>query len=181
MSKAIVFLADGLEECEGLITVDILRRAGVETVMASIMGRLEVVSARNITIKADVLAEDADYDSADLVILPGGKIGTENLGNCALVTEKCKEFAKDKHVAAICAAPSVLAGLGLLEGKRATCHPGFEGKMEGAVLTGESAVVDGNIITGQGLGAAFDFALALAKIFAGEETAEQVRSSICYR
>ena len=181
MSKAIVFLADGLEECEGLIVVDILRRAGVETVMASIMGRLEVVSARDIEIKADVLAEDVDFDSADLVVLPGGKVGTENLGNCALVTEKCKEFAKDKHVAAICAAPSVLAKLGLLEGKRATCHPGFEGKMEGAVLTGESAVVDGNIITGQGLGAGFDFAFALAKIFAGEESAEQVRKSICYK
>lgn len=179
--KAIVFLGDGFEECEGLITVDILRRAGIETLMASVMGRLEVDSSRHIVVKADVLAEDVDFNTVDLIVLPGGRLGTENLGENAVVREMCARFAADKYVAAICAAPSLLAALGLLEGKRATCHPDFEGQMAGAVLTGESVVTDGNIITGQGLGASFDFSFELVRILAGRETAEQIKKAICYR
>ena len=183
MKRAVVFMADGLEECEGLITVDILRRAGVEVIMASIMGRIPISSSREIVIMADALAEDVDYDTVDLIVLPGGRIGTENLGASELVRAKCVEFAADKRkrVAAICAAPSVLAGLGLLDGKRATCHPDFEGAMAGAKLTGEGCVVDGNITTGQGLGATFDFALSLAADLAGEKTAKKIRGGICYR
>ncbi len=179
MKKAIVFFADGMEECEGLITVDILRRTGVETVMASVMGRPTVTTSHNITVLTDVLAEDADYESADIVILPGGRIGTDHLRANELVRQKCLEFAKEKRVAAICAAPSVLAELGLLEGKKATCHPDFEGKMYGAVLTKESVTVDGNITTGQGLGATFAFALSLAADLAGKETAEKIARAIC--
>ena len=149
--------------------------------MASVMGRLDVDSSRHIVVKADVLAEDVDFDTVDLIVLPGGRLGTENLGKSAVVREMCARFAVDKHVAAICAAPSLLAALGLLEGKRATCHPDFEGHMAGAVLTGESVVTDGNIITGQGLGASFDFSFELVRILAGGETAEQIKKAICYR
>ena len=179
--KAVVFLADGFEECEGLIVVDILRRAGVDTIMASVMEGLQIDSSRHIIVQADAMAGDIDFDTVDLVVLPGGRLGTENLGASELVTEKLREFAADKHAAAICAAPSLLASLGLLEGKKATCHPDFEGQMKGAVLTGESVAVDGNIITGQGLGASFDFAFELVKILVGEEKAEQIKKSICYR
>ena len=183
--KAIVFLADGFEECEGLIVVDILRRAGVETVMASAMDSRKIDSSRHIRVYADVMAADVDYDSVDLIVLPGGRLGTENLGANDLVTEKCKEFAASagsgKYLAAICAAPSLLASLGLLEGKCATCHPDFEGKMAGAKLTGESTAVDGNIITGQGLGASFDFAFELVKLLAGEDMVSQIKKAICYR
>ena len=179
--KAIVFLADGFEECEGLIVVDILRRAGVETVMASAMDGLLIDSSRHIKVQADVMAADVDYDTVDLIVLPGGRLGTENLGANPLVVEKCREFAAGNHLAAICAAPSLLAALGLLDGKRATCHPDFEGEMAGAALTGESAVVDGNIITGQGLGASFDFAFELVKILVGEEMVAQIKKAICYR
>ena len=179
--KSIVFLADGFEECEALITVDILRRAGVETVMASVMGRPEVVSSRHIEVKADVLAEDADFSSADMIILPGGRLGTENLGKSTLVREKCLEFASGKMVAAICAAPSLLAKLGLLEGKAATCHPDFESAMQGAILSGESVSVSGNIITGQGLGAAFDFSFELARQLVGSEKVEEIKKAICYK
>ena len=179
--KAIVFLADGFEECEGLIVVDILRRAGVETVMASAMDGLLIDSSRHIKVQADVMAADVDYDTVDLIVLPGGRLGTENLGANPLVVEKCREFAASKHLAAICAAPSLLAALGLLDGKCATCHPDFEGVMAGAALTGESAVVDGNIITGQGLGASFDFAFELVKILVGEEMVAQIKKAICYR
>ena len=179
--KAVVFLADGFEECEGLIVVDILRRAGVDTIMASVMEGLQIDSSRHIIVQADAMAGDIDFDTVDLVVLPGGRLGTENLGASELVTEKLREFAADKHAAAICAAPSLLASLGLLEGKKATCHPDFEGQMKGAVLTGESVAVDGNIITGQGLGASFDFAFELVKILVGEEKVEQIKKSICYR
>ena len=179
--KAIVFLADGFEECEGLIVVDILRRAGVETVMASVMGRLEIVSSRGIRLKADVLANDVDFDSVDMVILPGGRTGTENLSESETVRGQCKSFATDKYVAAICAAPSLLAELGLLDGKNATCHPDFEGKMKGAVLTGNSVEKAGNIITGQGLGASFDFAFELVRILVGEEKVRDIKNAICYK
>ena len=179
--KAIVFLADGFEECEGLIVVDILRRAGVETVMASVMGRLEIVSSRGIRLKADVLANDVDFDSVDMVILPGGRTGTENLSVSETVRGQCKSFATDKYVAAICAAPSMFAELGLLDGKNATCHPDFEGKMKGAVLTGNSVEKAGNIITGQGLGASFDFAFELVRILVGEEKVRDIKNAICYK
>lgn len=182
--KAIVFLADGFEECEGLIVVDILRRAGVETLMASAMDGLLIDSSRHIKVQADVMAAEVDYDPVDLIVLPGGRLGTENLGANELVVAKCREFAAasvNKHLAAICAAPSLLAALGLLEGKQATCHPDFEGVMTGAELTGKSFVTDGNITTGQGLGATFDFAFELVRILVGEETVEQIKRAICYR
>lgn len=178
--KAVVFLADGFEECEGLIVVDILRRAGVETLMASAMDGLMIDSSRHIKVQADVMAADVDYKTVDLIVLPGGRLGTENLGENAIVVEKCKEFAESKHLAAICAAPSLVAALGLLEGKKATCHPDFEGHMPGAALTGESVVTDVNITTGQGLGASFDFAFELVRILVGSETVEQIRKAICY-
>ena len=179
--KAIVFLADGFEECEGLIVVDILRRAGVETVMASVMGRPEVVSSRHIHVMADVLAEDVDFDDVDLIVLPGGRLGTENLQKSGIVREQCLRFAAERRLAAICAAPSLLVGLGLLEGKEATCHPDFEPAMQGVVLTGESVVISGNIITGQGLGATFDFAFTLVRLLVGEDTVQRIKNAICYR
>ena len=179
--KAVVFFGDGFEECEALIVVDILRRAGVETTMASVMGRLRVDSSRHIKVMADALAEDVDFDSVDLIVLPGGRLGVENLSESAVVKKQCREFAANKHLAAICAAPWLLASVGLLEGRKATCHPDFEGKMEGVILTGESVAIDGNLITGQGLGASFDFAFELVKILVGEDKADQIRKAICYR
>ena len=176
----VVFLADGFEECEGLLVVDLLRRAGLKTVMASVMGRRTVDSSRHIPITADTLAEAVDYEKVRLIVLPGGRLGTENLDKSKLVKEKCLEFARDKAVAAICAAPSILAALGLLEGKKATCHPDFEDQMRGAFLTGESVSADRNIITGRGLGATIEFALEIIRKFAGTDMAEKIKKDICY-
>lgn len=178
---AVVFLADGFEECEALIVVDILRRAGIETVMASVMGRPEVDSSRHIVVRADKLAEDVDFSGVDIIILPGGRLGTENLAASELVRSQCLAFAREKRLAAICAAPSLLASLGLLEGKEATCHPDFAPQMKGARLTGGSVAVSGNITTGQGLGAAFPFAFELVKELVGEDQVRQIREAICYR
>ena len=179
MSKAIVFFADGFEECEGLLIVDLLRRAGVDVKTASINGSTKILSSHGITLFADLRAEDADYAAADIVILPGGLKGTENLAASTFVKEKCLEFANEKKVAAICAAPSILASLGLLEGRKATVHPNFEDKMSLAELTHEQVTVDGNITTGQALGAAIPFALALAEVLTDADTADRIAEAIC--
>lgn len=178
--KAVVFLADGFEECEALIVVDLLRRAGIETVMASVMNQLEVDSSRHIKVMADVLATEVYYDDVDLIFLPGGRLGTENLLKSDLVKEICCKYAKRKYIAAICAAPSILASLGLLEGKTATCHPDYEEKMQGAILTRQSVTTCDNIITGQGLGSSFPFAFEIIRQFIGEEKVEKIKRGICY-
>ena len=175
----IVFLADGFEECEGLLVVDILRRAGLKVIMASIMGRRDVKSSREILIHADSLAENVDYNNAKMIVLPGGRLGTENLGKNEIVREQCKVFASDKYVAAVCAAPAILADLELL--KRATVHPDFKDHMGEVEVFDESVVVDGNIITGQGLGATIPFALKLVEILVDKGTSDKITSAICYR
>lgn len=179
MKTAVVFLADGFEECEGLLVVDLLRRAGIHVITASVMGRKEILSSHQVTLLADACAEEVDFRNADVVVLPGGMPGTTHLGENSIVREQCTAFAQNKCVAAICAAPSVLAGLGLLVGKRATCHPAVEEKLSGAIVTGEPVTVDGNIITGQGLGAGIPFALKLVEILTGKETADRIAAAIC--
>ena len=129
MSKAVVFFAEGTEECEALLVVDLLRRAKVEVTVASASGSREIVSSHKVHITADALAEEVDYSDVDMVVLPGGIPGTPNLAANKTVTDTCVSFAKSgKKVAAICAAPSVLASLGLLEGRKATAHAGFQDK-----------------------------------------------------
>ena len=177
----VVFLADGFEECEGLLVVDILRRAGLKTIMASVMGRRDIRSSREILVQADCLAENVDYENVKMVVLPGGRLGVENLNKSMLVKDKCREFADQKDIAAICAAPSILASLGILEGKRATVHPDFSDKMAGASVLDESVVVDENIITGQGLGATIPFAFEIVKTLVGAEKVQQIKKAICYR
>ena len=181
MSKVVVFLADGHEECEALIPADLLRRAGVEVVLASITGSTAVTGSHGIRVTADALAEDMDYSGVDMLFLPGGLPGTTHLGESALVKEKVLEFAgQGKKLAAICAAPSVFGGLGLLDGKNATSHPGFEDKLGGANVTGHAFDVDGNITTGRGLGAALPFGLSLVAQLVGQETADKIAAAIAY-
>lgn len=175
----IVFLADGFEECEGLLVVDILRRSGLKVIMASIMGRREVMSSREILVRADCLAENVDYESAKMIVLPGGRLGTEKLSRNENVIDQCKAFAKDKYVAAVCAAPTILAGLGLM--KQATVHPEFNQIMGDVEVLDEAVVVDGNIITGQGLGATIPFALKLVEVLINKESSDNIASAICYK
>ena len=118
MSKAVIFFAPGLEECEGLLCVDILRRAGVEVTIAAVGGQKTVTSARGIHVVADALAEELDYAAFDACILPGGIPGVPNLKADATVKRVCPDFAAGgKLVAAICAAPTALAAFGVLSGK----------------------------------------------------------------
>ena len=182
MSKAVLFFADGTEECEALLVADLLRRARVEVIIASAMGRRALVSSHGIHLNADALAEDVDYSDVDMVILPGGIPGTPNLAENKTVTDTCVSFAKaGKKVAAICAAPTVLAELGLLEGRRATCYPGFEDRCTGAQMVDADVVTDGQITTGRALGAAMAFALELVRLLTDEQTAARTAEEIVYR
>ncbi len=182
MSKAVVFFADGTEECEGLLVVDLLRRAKVEVIVASASGRKELLTSHGIHMTADALAEEVDYSDVDMVVLPGGIPGTPNLAANKAVTDAAVAFAKaGKRVAAICAAPSVLASLGLLEGKKATAHAAFQDKLAGAEVLDAEVVVDGNITTSYGLGGAIPFALELVSQLAGQAEAERIRAAIAYR
>ena len=182
MSKAVVFFAEGTEECEALLVVDLLRRAKVEVTVASATGNRAITSSHKVHILADALAEDIDYSDVDLVVLPGGIPGTPNLAANKTVTDTCVSFARSgKKVAAICAAPSVLASLGLLEGKNATAHAAFQDKLAGAKVLDTEVVVDGNITTSYGLGGAIPFALELVRQLAGEAEADRIRKAIAYR
>lgn len=181
MKKIAVFLANGLEEIEGLTVVDILRRAGVEVITVSISGEKQITGSHNITIFADKLYEEVEFDSLDGVVLPGGMPGTTNLMEHSGVNEVIKKFVAEKKLAAaICAAPSVLGQAGLLNGKHATCYPGFEGQLMGAEVCTEAVVKDGNIITSRGMGTAIPFALALTAYLLGQDVADGIRESIMY-
>lgn len=182
MKKTGVFLADGLEEIEGLTVVDILRRAGVEVVTISVSGKKEVTGAHQITVLADELFEQADFAKLDGVVLPGGMPGTTNLMNHEGVNRILEQFAAErKLIAAICAAPSVLGQAGLLAGRRAACYPGFEEKLTGAVVSAEPVVQDENIITSRGMGTAISFALSLTAYFLGQEKADEIGTSILWQ
>jgi len=184
MSKAVIFFARGLEECEGLLCVDLLRRAGVEVTIAAVGGSQTVTSARQVNVVADALAEDLDYTAFDACILPGGIPGVDNLKADATVRKVCQEFAAaGKYVAAICAGPTVLAGFGVLQGKKATVYPGMDAPLTegGAEYTGLPLTIDGNIVTGEALGAAIPFALALARLLAGAEASDRVKKAIVYQ
>ena len=181
MAKVGIFFADGCEEIEGLAVVDICRRAGLEIETISIMGRDIVAGSHRIKFQTDAVFEDVDFDTLDGVILPGGMPGTLNLKNHDGVRYVVKQYAKEgRYVGAICAAPTILKSLGVLEGRRATCYPGVEDEMEDVVLTETAVVVDENIITSQGVGTAIDFGLKLIEILDGEEKAKEIAESIVF-
>ena len=175
----VMFFANGFEETEAIAPLDIMRRAGLDVVTVSINETAEVVGSHGITYTADTTADKLDADGTyEAVILPGGMPGTTNLGNCDKVCETLKNSAaKGSVIAAICAAPSVLGGLGLLAGKKAVCYPGFEDKLEGAVVADTPVAVDGKVITAKAMGAAYEFGLALVTALRGADAAEKVAAS----
>lgn len=182
MKKIGIFMADGCEEIEGLTVVDIVRRAKMEIVMISITGKREVTSSHQVTFLTDALAAEVDYDTLDGIVLPGGMPGTLNLQADETVNKVIRQFAAEgRLVCAICAAPSVLGAAGILEGKWATCHPGFEEKLTGAKVEEKEVVVDGNVITSRGMGTAIPFALSLVSQMVSEEKAQELAQSIIFK
>ena len=181
MAVVYAFLADGLEEVECLATADVLIRAGVKVKLVSITGKKEVKGAHGFGIHADTLLHEIDPMKADLLFLPGGMPGTVHLGEDDTVSQVIREFAKEgKLVAAICAAPSVLGQAGILNGKKAACHPGFEEKLTGAEVFFSPVVCDGNVITSRGMGTAVPFGLAVARYFTDDATIEHVKAGLVY-
>lgn len=181
MIKGYAFLAEGFEEVEAIAVVDVLLRAGINIEMVSVSDGLSVRGAHGIEVTArHILKEGIDPD-VDFLFLPGGMPGTINLGNSAPLKEQlATAYNKGRHIAAICAAPSVLGNLGLLKGKKATCYPGYEHELEGAKVVSKKVVTDGNITTGRGMGTAIDMGLELVKIFVGKDKMQEVAESIQY-
>ena len=176
-----IFLADGFEEIEGLTVVDMFRRAGIPIQTVSISDSLTVTGSHDIKVQADCLLADFDFNTVEMLILPGGMPGTTNLSKCEPLCDALMQFSRQgRYLAAICAAPSILGGMGLLKGKRAACYPSVEDKLSGAVISRLPVVQDGNIITSRGMGTAIDFALKLTEILFDGEKAEELAASIIY-
>ena len=176
-----VFLADGFETVEALCPIDLMRRAGLEVSTVSISGSYEVTSRQNITVLCDTALDCVDLDKAELLMLPGGMPGSDNLAKCeALCSLLVKAYERDIALAAICAAPYVLGMLGILKGKQATCYPGFEGLLEGAYISEQTVVRDGNIVTGAGMGVATEFGLELISLLGSEEKADEIARSVIF-
>ena len=179
--KVYIFLADGFEDIEGLTVVDLMRRADIDIKTVSIKKSKEITTSHGITMLTDLTFAETDFTDADMLVLPGGMPGTMNLGVDVAVTGALKQMNRDgKIVAAICAAPSVLGKCGILEGKKATCYPGFEDKLIGAEIVNKAVVTDGNVITSIGLGTSMEFGFELIKKLISEEKAEEVREQIVF-
>ncbi len=174
--KILVPLAEGFEEIETMSIVDVLRRAGHDVVLAGIPGSI-ITGSRGVRVLADKMLKDIDENDFDVLVLPGGYPGYINLGKSQRVSDIIKKFnEKQKTVAAICAAPSVLAKAGVLNDRKATIYPGMEKEIPRP--RGDRVVVDGNIITGQGPGAAMEFALKIVEVLDGKEKAEKLKRDL---
>lgn len=175
MKKSYLLLADGFEEIEALGTLDILRRAGMDVLTVSINAGFEVTGAHGVTVNADVMMT-SDMGEPEWVILPGGMPGARNLADDERVRDMIiKQNNCQGYIAAICASPAVvLAPLGVLDGKQATCYPGFEQSCKSVNMNGKRVVVDGTIITGKGPGCTFEFALAIVEKAYGADTAARI-------
>jgi protein deglycase len=175
MKSAFVHFAEGFEEIEAITIIDVLRRAEISTEMISITGKLAVTGAHDITVHTDLLFEEADYSEAEILILPGGLPGANNLNAHEGLKKKLLEFNNEgKPVAAICAAPLVLGGLNILQDREAACYPGFESKLLGARISEQPAIKSKNVITGRGPGAALNFALEIVAELRGKKLADQL-------
>lgn len=177
-----VFLADGFEEIEALAPVDILRRAGLAVKTVAIGKDKTVYSTRKVPVMADILVDDVKLEDIEMIVLPGGQPGADNLYASEKLL-KIVQYAYDngKYMAALCAAPLVFGRMGLLTGKKAVCYPGYEHNLKGAEAQPEKALVcDGKIITGRGPGAATEFAFKLVEILTDKDKADSIRKAMLF-
>ena len=180
MSKKVyIFFADGFEDIEGLTVADLMRRAGIQITTVSIKDAREVTTSHKITLLADTTFSETDFSDADMLVLPGGMPGTRYLGAYKPLTDLLESFYNNGgKIAAICAAPSALGILGILEGKNATCYPGFEDQLKGAKFKAVPVVTDGNITTSRGMGTSILLGLELVKLLKDEETSKKLAEAI---
>lgn len=181
MKTVLIFLAEGFEEIEAVTTIDLLRRAGLSVQTVAVGNSLEVAGAHHIPVIADKHISDIDAKQADAMVLPGGLPGVTNLNNSQALLKILQEaHEQGKLLAAICAAPSILGGLGLLSGKPATCYPSFEEKLGAYIPTSDKVVVTEGVITACAAGVTIPFALAIITALLGQEKADEVASAIIY-
>lgn len=177
--KVLIHLASGFEEIEAITTIDILRRADIDTEIVSICKCLQVSGAHGIEVRADVCQRRADYENADMLVLPGGLPGSHNLADNEELGKNIQaHYDKGKWLAAICAAPLVYGRMGLLEGEEAICYPSFEPELKGATISEKAVVVSNKFITGKGPGVTMDFALEIVKQLKGEALADQIAQGL---
>lgn len=182
MKKVLVLFAQGFENVEALMTVDILRRGKVDVVNASITEEDVVTASNGVSILADATLDQVELDEFDAVILPGGMPGTTNLSESDVVRKIVMAMNEaGKIVAAICAAPSVLGKYGLLKDKNASCFPSFEDKLIDAKVNDKPVNIDGNIVTSRGLGTSEDFAYALLGMLMGEDMVKEIKAKTVYQ
>lgn len=179
MKTIFVFLADGFEEIEAITPIDVLRRAGLNVQTVSVMDKQTVSGAHGIPVVADKMFVDIHSEDAEMLLLPGGLPGATNLDAHQGLSDMIMAFASEgKALAAICAAPLVFGNRGLLQGKKATCYPGFESYLTGAEYTAALVEIDGNFITAKGPGAAMDFAFAIVEKYCGIEKVNELKSGM---
>ena len=179
--KPMIFLAEGFEESEALLPLDILRRGGVDAITVSVSSDKTVKSSHGVQIVADAVMSEISASDVQMIILPGGLPGATNLDACQALDTLIMDFAvAGKPLAAICAAPMVYGKRGLLKGKKATCYPGFDKYLEGAEYTGNLVECTDNFILGKGPAAAAEFGFAILEKLAGSEKAAEVRKGMLY-
>ncbi|MBQ8306803.1 MAG: DJ-1/PfpI family protein [Blautia sp.] len=179
--KVFVFFADGFETVEGLMVVDLLRRAELDVVTVSIKDTVDVETSAGVAVKADRVFAGTDFADADLLVLPGGQPGTTYLSKYQPLLDLLKkQYEAGRMVAAICAAPTVLGGLGFLKDRRATCYPALLNTLDCKERCEEPVVVDGNVTTSRGLGTAADFGLCLIAQLLGSDKAREIAESVVY-
>lgn len=176
-----ILLGTGFEEAEALVPADMLRRAKLQVVMAGVDGT-QVVGAHDITVRADCAVEDINVDELELLFLPGGLGGVDAIKNSPAAMELiARAHEKGVKLAAICAAPTILHELGYLDGRKAVCYPSMQAQLTRALpYDGSRVAVDGDIITAQAAGTAYDLAFTLIEVLKGRDMAEKVRQSVYY-
>ena len=180
--KVYVALAEGFEIAEATLPIDILKRARVEVQTVSISGNAVVAASNGVKVVADLLLAEADLSDGDMLFLPGGMPGSLNLAASEPLAEVIRQYASEgRWLAAVCAAPMVYGRMGLLEGHKATCYPGFEKDLLGATPLKQTCVRDGQFITGCGAGAGFSLGREMAAVLVGEETADAVLRQMMFQ
>lgn len=173
-----MFIAEGFEEIEALCPLDLMRRAGLNVKTVGV-GGASVTGAHGITVNTDLTDKDTLDENAEMIFLPGGMPGTLNLAaSDAVRTAILNAHKNGSYIAAICAAPSILGDMGLLDGKNAVCYPGFEERLTGANVCYDKVVLDGKLLTARGMGAALDMGLKIVEIFCGKTAADDLRHAV---
>ena len=181
MTTAYILLARGFEECEALIPADLLKRAGVNVVLVATDGGLAVAGSHGITVTADISIDEVRREEADCIILPGGMPGTEHLGANNNVLNLVEYAAQNgRYIAAICAAPSILGKMRLLDGRNAAVYPSFADNLKYANITGRKVEHDDIFITAEGMGVAFEFGFKIIELLMGRNAADDIKNSVRY-